>query len=379
MQLLRLISYLCILFPLLSCQSSAVPADTIYSSNKGSQILATSHATFDQPWAMTFLPNGELLVTEKEGRLLRVNLDDGKKVTITGIPKVAYGGQGGLGDIIIHPNYQDNNWVYLSYVEEDSSGNKGAVVIRAKLKPSTESTKLENIETIWRQTPKVTGSGHYSHKMAFSPDGYLFITSGDRQKQEPAQSWEQNLGKIIRLNADGTVPADNPFQDKGELAKSFWSVGHRNMLGITFDKQGLLWSHEMGPKDGDEFNHIVGGDNYGWPIVSEGVQYSGVNIPNHDTRPEFHAPEVSWVPTVAPSGLIIYYGSSFPKWQGNAFIGGLRSESLLRLRIKGTQSEEAERFDMNKRIREVEQGAKGAIWVLEDGEDARLLRLTPSK
>lgn len=379
MQLLRLISYLCILFPLLSCQSSAVPADTIYSSNKGSQILATSHATFDQPWAMTFLPNGELLVTEKEGRLLRVNIDDGKKVTITGIPKVAYGGQGGLGDIIIHPNYQDNNWVYLSYVEEDSSGNKGAVVIRAKLKPSTESTKLENIETIWRQTPKVTGSGHYSHKMAFSPDGYLFITSGDRQKQEPAQSWEQNLGKIIRLNADGTVPADNPFQDKGELAKSFWSVGHRNMLGITFDKQGLLWSHEMGPKDGDEFNHIVGGDNYGWPIVSEGVQYSGVNIPNHDTRPEFHAPEVSWVPTVAPSGLIIYYGSSFPKWQGNAFIGGLRSESLLRLRIKGTQSEEAERFDMNKRIREVEQGAKGAIWVLEDGEDARLLRLTPSK
>lgn len=379
MQLLRLISYLCILFPLLSCQSSAVPADTIYSSNKGSQILATSHATFDQPWAMTFLPNGELLVTEKEGRLLRVNLDDGRKVTITGIPKVAYGGQGGLGDIIIHPNYQDNNWVYLSYVEMDSSGNKGAVVIRAKLKSSTESPKLENIETIWRQTPKVTGSGHYSHKMAFSPDGYLFITSGDRQKQEPAQSWEQNLGKIIRLNADGTVPADNPFQDKGELAKSFWSVGHRNMLGITFDKQGLLWSHEMGPKDGDEFNNIVGGDNYGWPIVSEGVQYSGVNIPNHDTRPEFHAPEVSWVPTVAPSGLIIYYGSSFPNWQGNAFIGGLRSESLLRLKIKGTQSEEAERFDMNKRIREVEQGAKGAIWVLEDGEDARLLRLTPSK
>ena len=164
--------------------------------------------------------------------------------------------------------------------------------------------------------------------------------------------------------------------NKGELAKTFWSLGHRNLLGIAFDKQGQLWTHEMGPRDGDEFNLIIGGDNYGWPIVSWGDHYSGIPIPDHDMRPEFNAPEVYWVPTVAPSGLIIYDGSMFPKWQGNAFIGGLRSQSLLRIRIEGDQADEVERFAMGKRIREVEQGPEGAIWVLEDKEDGRLLRLT---
>ncbi|TRX58097.1 PQQ-dependent sugar dehydrogenase [Thalassomonas sp. M1454] len=378
MQPIRLISYLCILFSMFANKAYAQSVDDVFSSNKGSKLNATEFATFDQPWAMTFLPNGELLVTEKEGKLILVNLDKRTKVTVAGVPKVAYGGQGGLGDIIIHPNYQDNNLVYLSYADQDSSGKKGAVVIRAQLKLPSGKPKLENIETLWQQTPKVSGSGHYSHKMAFSPDGYLMITSGDRQKQEPAQSWEQNLGKIIRLNSDGSVPEDNPFQHKGELAKTFWSTGHRNMLGIAFDNKGQLWSHEMGPRHGDEFNLVVGGGNYGWPIVSEGNQYSGVKIPNHDTRPEFSAPKVSWVPTVAPSGLIVYSGSIFPQWQGDVFIGGLKSESLLRMHIAGIQVKEAERFDMKKRIREVEQGPKGAIWVLEDGENARLLQLTPS-
>ncbi|MCI5118857.1 MAG: PQQ-dependent sugar dehydrogenase, partial [Candidatus Electrothrix sp. LOE1_4_5] len=204
-----------------------------------------------------------------------------------------------------------------------------------------------------------------------------FITSGDRQKQQPAQSWTQNLGKVIRLNEDGSVPPDNPFQDKGELAKTFWTLGHRNSLGIAFDKQGRLWTHEMGPRHGDELNLIVAGDNYGWPVVSWGDQYSGIPLPDHDTRPEFHAPETYWVPTVAPSGLIIYSGSLFPDWQGNALLGGLRSESLVRIRIQGNQAKEVERFDMGERIREVEQGPGGAIWVLEDGREGRLLRLRP--
>jgi glucose/arabinose dehydrogenase len=258
---------------------------------------------------MTFLPNGNLLVTEKKGLLLLVNLDKRSKVRVEGLPKVAYGGQGGLGDIILHPQYTDNHWIYLSYAEQDRSGKKGAVVVRARLHPSALKPKLENIEVIWRQKPKVTGNGHYSHRLAFSPDGHLFITSGERQKQDPAQSWTQNLGKVIRINADGSVPPDNPFQNKGELAKTFWSLGHRNLLGIAFDQQGQLWTHEMGPRHGDEFNLIIGGDNYGWPIVSWGDQYSGIPIPDHDTRPEFHAPETYWVPTVAPSGLIIYTGS----------------------------------------------------------------------
>ena len=374
---LRLISSLSFLLHLLSCNTYAESADNIIYGNAGSRLFAEGFGEFNEPWSMTFLPNGDLLVTEKNGTLLLVRLNDRSKMPVKGVPRVAYGGQGGLGDIILHPQYRDNQWVYLSYAERDAQGKKGAVVARARFRSASSSPKLENLEVIWRQKPKVSGSGHYSHRLAFSPDGYLFITSGERQKQTPAQSWTQNLGKIIRINADGTVPPDNPFQDKGELAKTFWSLGHRNLLGIAFDGQARLWTHEMGPRHGDEFNLIIGGDNYGWPIVSWGDQYSGFPIPDHDTRPEFNAPEIYWVPTVAPSGLILYSGSMFPKWQGNAFIGGLRSKSLIRIRIEGERAEEIERFAMKKRIREVEQGPKGAIWVLEDKKGGRLLRLIP--
>lgn len=377
MRSLRLISFLPLFLFLLSCGTSAKSVDNTINGNAGSRLLAESFGAFNEPWAMTFLPDGDLLVTEKPGTLLLVHPDDRSKVPVEGVPKVAYGGQGGLGDIILHPQYKDNYWLYLSYAEQDASGKKGAVVIRAQLPPASAKPKLENTEVIWRQKPKVSGDGHYSHRLAFSPDGYLFITSGERQEQTPAQSWTQNLGKVIRLNADGSVPPDNPFQDKGELAKTFWSLGHRNLLGIAFDSQGNLWTHEMGPKHGDEFNLIIGGDNYGWPIVSWGDQYSGIPIPDHDTRPEFHAPEVYWVPTVAPSGLIIYNGSMFPEWQDNAFIGGLRSKALIRIRIEREQADEVERFAMGNRIREVEQGPRGAIWVLEDDKDGQLLRLTP--
>ena len=375
MQSLRLISFLSLLLVLFCCSACAGNADKIIYGNAGSKLLAKSFGEFNEPWAMTFLPDGNLLVTEKSGTLFLVNPEDNSKISVKGVPEVAYGGQGGLGDIILHPQYKKNHLIYLSYAEEDASGKRGAVVARARFLFKSENPKLENLEVLWRQKPKVTGSGHYSHRLAFSPDGHLFITSGDRQKQEPAQSWEQDLGKIIRINADGSIPSDNPFQDKGELAKTFWTLGHRNLLGIAFDKQGKLWINEMGPRHGDEFNLIIGGDNYGWPIVSWGDHYSGIPIPDHDTRPDFHAPELYWVPTVAPSGLIIYYGDMFPKWQGNAFIGGLRSKSLLRIRIKGDQADEVERFDMDKRIREVEQGPDGAIWVLEDKEGGRLLRL----
>ena len=377
MRSFRLIRCLSLLLVLFSCNAYAGLQGNTINGNTGSKLFVESFGAFNEPWAMTFLPSGDLLVTEKAGALLLVHLGDRSRVPVKGVPEVAYGGQGGLGDIVLHPQYKENHWVYLSYVEQNASGKRGAVVARAQLRSASAEPKLENVEVLWRQTPKVTGTGHYSYRLAFSPDGHLFITSGERQKQTPAQSWDQNLGKVIRLNADGAVPNDNPFQNKGELAKTFWSLGHRNLLGIAFDRQGQLWTHEMGPRHGDEFNLITRGDNYGWPIVSWGNQYSGIPIPDHDTRPEFHAPEVYWVPTVAPSGLIIYYGAMFPKWQGNAFIGGLRSMSLLRIEIEGDQAKEVERFAMGKRIREVEQGPEGAIWLLEDKKGGRLLRLTP--
>ena len=377
MQLLSKFNYLALLLAFFSYSSYAKSADYTITGSAGSKLNAKSFGEFNQPWAMTFLPNGNLLVTEKAGNLLIFNPNDRSKVSVEGLPEVAYGGQGGMGDIVLHPQFQKNNWIYLSYAEKDSAGNRGAVVARAKLNPASTKPKLENFEVIWRQSPKVSGAGHYSHKLAFSPDGHLFITSGDRQKLTPAQSWDQNLGKVIRLNADGSVPKDNPFQDKGELAKTFWSLGHRNILGISFDKQGKLWTHEMGPRHGDELNLTIGGDNYGWPVVSWGNHYSGFPIPDHDTRPEFNPPEAYWVPTIAPSGLIVYNGTVFPQWQGNAVIGGLRSRSLLRIKIEGDKAKEVERFDMGNRIREVEQGPKDAIWVLEDDKGGRLLRLTP--
>jgi len=363
-----------VIFLFLFCAANA-SAGTAIVGTAGSRLQAESYGAFNEPWAMTFLSAEKLLVTEKPGRLLLVNLDDRTTVPVRGVPEVAYGGQGGLGDIILHPDYQENHLIYLSYAEQDASGKRGAVVIRATLNQASAEPQLENSEVIWTQIPKVSGSGHYSHRFAFSPDGYLFITSGDRKKQSPAQSFTQDLGKVIRLHPDGSVPADNPFQDRGERAKTFWSLGHRNLLGIDFDREGNLWTHEMGPRDGDEFNRTVAGDNYGWPLVSWGDQYSGIPIPDHDTRPEFHAPEVYWVPTIAPSGLVIYDGDMFPEWHDNAFIGGLRSRSLIRVRIDGEQASEVERFAMGKRIREVEQGPQGALWVLEDKENGRLLRL----
>lgn len=372
----RFIPYLWLIGVLLCSNAYGEPADHVIHGNAGSRLLAESFGEFNEPWAMAFLPNGLLLVTEKPGALYLVHPEDRSKLSVQGVPEVAYGGQGGLGDVILHPNYNDNRWIYLSYAEQGSWRKKGAVVARARLDLEAGPPTLENLEVIWRQTPKVSGGGHYSHRLAFGPSGHLFITSGDRQKLTPAQSWDQNLGKVIRLNPDGSVPADNPFQARGELAKTFWSLGHRNLLGIAFDKEGQLWTHEMGPRHGDEFNLTLAGENYGWPLVSWGDHYSGFPIPDHDTRPEFKAPEIYWVPTVAPSGLAIYYGSMFPDWQGQAFIGGLRSQSLLRIRIDGRQAAEAERFAMGERIREVELGPEGALWVLEDGNGGRLLRLT---
>lgn len=361
--------------------ASASASASAPAAEAGRPFAVTPVHAFAEPWAMTFLPDGRLLVTEKRGQLQLYDFRAGKATEIAGVPTVAYGGQGGLGDVVLHPDFANNKVVYLSYAEPGDGDMRGAAVARATLAlDAAGGGTLQDLKVIWRQLPKVSGQGHYGHRIAFDRAGKLWISSSERQKFDPAQDMTSNLGKIVRLNDDGSVPADNPFAARGGVASQIWSLGHRNVLGIAFDAQGRLWAQEMGPRGGDELNLIERGANYGWPIVSNGDHYDGRDIPDHATAPEFTAPKVSWNPVISPAGLMIYSGSLFPDWKGNAFIGGLSSRSLVRIEFDGSNAKEAARYDMGQRIREVEQGPDGALWLLEDGKDGggRLLRLTPA-
>jgi glucose/arabinose dehydrogenase len=341
-----------------------------------SPFLVEAIEQFDEPWAMAFLPDGRMLVTEKEGRLFVVT-PGGAKAAISGIPEVDYGGQGGLGDVALHPDFANNGVVYISYAEAGDDDTRGAAVARGKLELSNDGGALIGVEVIWRQVPKVSGRGHYGHRLLFSGDGYLFISSGERQKFDPAQDMQSNLGKVVRLNDDGSVPADNPFAERGGVTAQIWSLGHRNPLGIAFDLDGRLWNTEMGPRGGDELNLVVRGENYGYPTVSNGRHYSFIDIPDHDTRPEFEAPKAWWTPVISPSGLIFYSGDLFAEWRGDALIPGLSSQALVRVEIDGDKAVEAERYAMDARVRAVAEAPDGSIWILEDGSRGRLLRLTP--
>jgi aldose sugar dehydrogenase len=344
--------------------------------NPGQQLpnppfTSTAVATFDQPWAMSFLPDGRLLITEKPGKIKLFNPATSTVNEVSGVPTVQFGGQGGLGDVVLHPQYASNRYVYLSYAEAGANSTRGAVVARAQLTlDAGGGGSLGPMQVVWRQTPKVTGEGHYSHRIAFGRDGKLWITSGDRQKMTPAQDLNSNLGKLLRLNDDGSTPSDNPFAAQGGAAAQVWSYGHRNLLGIAFDTQGRLWTHEMGPANGDELNLIERGSNYGWPLVSNGQHYDGTNIPDHTADDGYNAPEAWWNPTIAPAGFMIYSGNAFPYF-------GLASQALIRVQFDGSGAREAARYPMGRRIREVEQGPDGSIWLLEDGSAGRLLKLTP--
>lgn len=340
-------------------------------------------ADFDEPWAMTFLPDGShALITEKGGKLKLWRVSDNRLTEVGGVPAVSAGGQGGLGDIVLHPNFASNNMVYLSWVV-DGEGGRLAVVGRARLNVNAETgvASLENVSPIWRQSEGHSEGGHFSHRIAFGPDGKLYISSGDRQNFDPAQNPNGNLGRIVRLNDDGTVPADNPWAERGGVGAQAWTMGNRNPLGLAFAPDGRLWSNEMGPRGGDEFNLIERGANYGYPIVSNGDHYDGRDIPDHATRPEFNAPEISWTPVISPSSLIFYTGSQFPQWRGNALIGGLSSQGIVRVEITENTAREVERLDLGARIREVEQAPDGSLYVLEDemrGSQGRLLKLVPA-
>ncbi|WP_427967982.1 PQQ-dependent sugar dehydrogenase [Altererythrobacter sp.] len=341
-------------------------------------------ATFDEPWAADFLPGTDVLVvTEKAGTIRGYDTTSGESFAISGAPKVDYGGQGGLGDVaFLQSEASDtigSRTIYLSWAEAGEGDARGAAVGKGQLVcTASRDCAVEGLTVIWRQRPKVTGRGHYSHRLLLSPDErYLFVSSGDRQKLTPAQDTSNTLGTIVRLNLDGTPAAGNPFAERGSPSDEIWSFGHRNVLGLDWDAEGRLWNLEHGPRGGDELNLVDPGANYGWPVVSNGVHYNGSGIPDHETRPDLAAPAISWNPVIAPGDLHFYRGGLFPGWRGDALIPGLSVQSLVRVEIEGESAREAARYGFDSRIREVVEGPDGALWLLEDGKGAHLLRLTP--
>ena len=334
-------------------------------------------ARFDEPWAMTFLPGTPYALITEQGGKLKLWEQGRQAVDVAGVPAVEYAGQGGLGDVTPAPDFATSRTIYLSYAEAGPGNTRGAAVARAKLDLQNPVPRLSDVTVIWRQFPKVSGDGHYSHRVAFSPDGkYLFIASGERQKFTPAQDKAQNLGKVLRLFPDGSPAPGNPFGRQDGVTAQIWTLGHRNILGLKFDGQGRLWDLEHGPQGGDELNLVKPGQNYGWPLVSNGDHYDGKPIPRHATRPEFAAPAISWSPVIAPGDFIFYAGAMFPAWRGQAIIAGLGSGGLVRVGIEGEKARELERIPLGSRIREITEATDGAIWVLEDGKNARLLRLS---
>lgn len=360
-------------------QNQEASANSADSAKINQSYQVEEVATFDEPWAINKLPDGKLLITERQGKLKIFDPSTRQSVDVQGVPVVAYGGQGGLGDVVIHPHFSENQWVYLSYAVQ-GQGGYGAEISRAKLDlTNPQQPKLTGLEKIWEQVPKMSGQGHYGHRMLFDFEDQLWVASGERQHFDPAQDMKSNLGKVLRLNDDGTPADGNPFANQGAVAKQIWSLGHRNPLGMALDLQGQLWVVEMGPKGGDELNLIKRSANYGYPIVSNGDHYDGRDIPDHNTRPEFQAPTISWTPVISPSSMIIYQGEQFPQWQDKAIISGLSSESIVIVDLsqaKDNIAKEVQRLDMGERIRGVISANDGSLWVIEDGSNGKLLHLT---
>ncbi|MDQ3483640.1 MAG: PQQ-dependent sugar dehydrogenase [Pseudomonadota bacterium] len=359
------------------------PAQTQSQPASDRPFAVTEVATFGTPWAMDFLreSGGRMtnmaLVTEKDGNLWVLDVSTGQKQPVSGVPTVHVAGQGGLGDVVVHPDFAGNQRVYLSFVESGPDKTSGAAIGYGRLVATSAAApgapagySLQDFKVIWRQAPKVTGNGHFAHRIAFAPDGTMFVTSGDRQKMQPAQDRNSDLGKIIHMSAEGE-----------RIGGRFHTMGHRNPLGIAFAPDGRLWSSEMGPKHGDELNLIVQGRNYGWPEASYGSHYGEEDIPDEHRPRGFEEPKLWWSPAISPGSLLIYTGDMFPQWKGDALIGGLSGQNLVHVDIEGDRARKAGDWDMKARIRAVDQGPEGEIYLLEDGRSpgqGRLLKLTPA-
>jgi len=331
----------------------------------------------EHPWGLAFLPDGRMLVTERPGRVRIVERDGLLSEPLTGVPRVQAGGQGGLLDVALDPHFADNRLVYLAYAEPGEGGTAGTSVARGWLGEG----RLDDVQVIYQQQPKVKGTNHFGSRLVFAPDGTLFVTQGDRYSyRDRAQELADGIGKLVRINPDGSVPRDNPFVGRAGARPEIWSYGHRNVQSAAIHPDtGQLWTVEHGARGGDELNRPEAGKNYGWPVITYGVDYSGAKIGEGTAKPGMEQPVYYWDPVIAPSGMTFYTGEAFPGWQGSILIGSLQPGLLVRLTLDDGRVSGEERYlgDLGERIRDVRQGPDGLLYLLTDSRDGRILRVSP--
>jgi glucose/arabinose dehydrogenase len=345
-------------------------------TDTGEIAVETVARGLNHPWGAAFLPDGRMLVTERIGRLRIMARDGQLSLPLDGVPRVVSRGQGGLLDVALDPAFAQNRLVYLSYAE---ARDGGAATAAGRGRLNDAGTALEGFTVIFRQEPAVSGGNHFGSRLAFTPDGKLFISTGDRFKFDPAQDLSSHIGKLIRINPDGSVPPDNPFVNRKDAKPEIWSYGHRNAQGLAVQPEtGVLWEGEFGPLGGDEINLPEAGKNYGWPLVSWGKHYDGREIPNPPTRPDLVDAVHHWTPAISFSGMAFYTGDAFPGWRGNLLLAGLASQTLARLSIEGRRVTGEERIRVGTRIRHVVPGPDGLVYLLTDEDNGRVLRLSPS-
>jgi len=349
----------------------------IYDSERERFRVNTLVRGLEHPWSLAFLPGGDMLITERPGRLLRVNGETLQTSTVRGLPAITPIGQGGLLDVVPHPGFASNRLVYFSFVGADGDG-VGTEVARARL----AGEALENVEVIFRALPKSSGGRHFGSRLQFDADGYLFITLGDRGDRPRAQDIGDHAGSIIRINDDGSVPRTNPLSKTPRARPEIYSYGHRNVQGIALNTDsGRIWAHEHGPQGGDEINVLASGRNYGWPVITYGRNYViGTQIGEGTHKDGMEQPRHYWTPSIAPSGMTFYNGTQFPAWRGNFFVGALKFRLLVRLEVRDDTIIHEERLleGVLGRIRDVRTGPDGYIYLLTDQDDGVLARLEPA-
>lgn len=346
-----------------------------FTSEKARFRMVTVAAGLDHPWSLAFLPDGRMLVTERPGRLRIVARDGALSAPLAGVPQVAAQGQGGLLDVTLDRDFGASRTIYLCF-SEPGPGGAGSAIARARL----GAAGLEDLQVIFRQRPKVSGGLHFGCRLVIGRDGLLYATLGERNSRDRAQDLGTHLGKVIRIRTDGTVPPDNPFVNRAGALPEIWSYGHRNPQGAALHPAtGKLWVHEHGARGGDEINIPEAGKNYGWPVITHGIDYSGASIGIGKEAPGMEHPRHFWVPSIAPSGMAFYAGDAFPQWRGNLFVGALAGQRLVRLELDGDAVTREERLlaQVNQRIRDVRVGPDGLVYVLTDSSDGRILRLEP--